>query len=179
MKSFREFFDGPAAIARGVIVCSCLAIPLATIGCHQATPSDTRASDEQKLRALDGQWSRTAGTHDVDAAVAFYADDAMLLPPDEPIVASKAAIRASWTATFDVFAKLSWEIKTIEVAKSGDLAYTTGAWTGALKGPNGSQIPVSGKLVSIWKKQADGQWKCIVDTYNSDAPSTPPPVSNK
>ena len=28
----------------------------------------------------------------------------------------------------------------------------------------------TGKLVEIWKKQADGKWKCIVDTYNSDLP---------
>jgi ketosteroid isomerase-like protein len=25
-----------------------------------------------------------------------------------------------------------------------------------------------GKYVEVWKKQADGKWKCIVDSYSSD-----------
>jgi ketosteroid isomerase-like protein len=37
----------------------------------------------------------------------------------------------------------------------------------------------TGKLVEIWKKQADGKWKCIVDTYNSDLPAAPAPEAKK
>ena len=28
----------------------------------------------------------------------------------------------------------------------------------------------TGKILEVWKKQPDGQWKCIVDAYNSDIP---------
>lgn len=28
----------------------------------------------------------------------------------------------------------------------------------------------TGKILEVWKKQSDGKWKCIVDTYNSDIP---------
>jgi len=30
--------------------------------------------------------------------------------------------------------------------------------------------------VEIWKKQADGKWKCILDTYNSDLPVAASPA---
>jgi len=32
----------------------------------------------------------------------------------------------------------------------------------------GKRITDRGKLVEVWRKQADGSWKCIVDTWNSD-----------
>lgn len=67
---------------------------------------------------------------------------------------------------------ISWEVKTIDVAKSGELAYLTEAWTATAKGPNGVPVPATGKLLEVWKKQTDGQWKCVADTFNSDAPAS-------
>jgi hypothetical protein len=40
----------------------------------------------------------------------------------------------------------------------------------------GRPLPVAwSKINSLesWKKQADGNWKCIVDTWNSDLPAAP------
>jgi ketosteroid isomerase-like protein len=39
-----------------------------------------------------------------------------------------------------------------------------------LKDSKGKAVD-SGKLVEVWKKQPDGKWKCVVDTYNSDLPA--------
>jgi ketosteroid isomerase-like protein len=35
-----------------------------------------------------------------------------------------------------------------------------------------------GKYLAVWKKQADGSWKCVADMFNTDLPpaSAPPPV---
>ena len=38
----------------------------------------------------------------------------------------------------------------------------------------GKPIRDTGKILEIWKKQADGSWKCAVDTWNSDLPAAPP-----
>jgi hypothetical protein len=35
----------------------------------------------------------------------------------------------------------------------------------------GKRTTDRGKIAEIWKKQADGNWKCIVDTWNSDLPA--------
>jgi uncharacterized protein (TIGR02246 family) len=166
-------------VARRFAVATCAAVLLVTTSCNRALPPDTRASDERSIRALDGEWSKAAGAHDLESTLAFYADDAALLPPDEPLAANKAAIRASWAASLNVLETLSWNIRTIEIAKSGDLAYVTGTWAAIAKGPNGTHLPAGGKLVEVWKKQPDGKWKCVVDTYNSDAPPTPAPDPKK
>jgi ketosteroid isomerase-like protein len=31
-----------------------------------------------------------------------------------------------------------------------------------------------GKYVEVWKKQANGAWKAVVDTFNSDMPASAP-----
>jgi ketosteroid isomerase-like protein len=61
----------------------------------------------------------------------------------------------------------------VEVAKSGDLAYSTGTYTDAWKDPQGKLITDKGKIMEVWKKQTDGRWKVVADTYNSDLPAQP------
>jgi hypothetical protein len=70
-----------------------LALLLLASACTQPPP-DTRAADEATIRDADEQWAKTAGTNDVDATVAYYVDDATLLPPNAPMANGKQAIRA-------------------------------------------------------------------------------------
>jgi ketosteroid isomerase-like protein len=56
----------------------------------------------------------------------------------------------------------------VEAAKSGDLAYETGTFEESFKDANGQPVRLVGKYAVVWKKQADGQWKAIVDIFNTD-----------
>lgn len=100
----------------------------------------------------------------------------MLLPPNEPIATDKAAIRKSGAALLGPNTAVSWKVTKVEVAKSGDLGYLYGAYQLAIKNPRGGPgVNDTGKILEIWRKQPDGKWKCIVDTFNSDLPFAPPP----
>ena len=44
---------------------------------------ETQAEDEATIRRLDAAWVKIAALQDPDAWVAFYADDATVLPPNE------------------------------------------------------------------------------------------------
>ena len=151
-----------------------IAISLLASSC--TTAPDTRASDEAAIRALDEQWSATAAKNDIDGTVAFYADDAVLLPPNEPIATDKASIRKSWAGLLGPNTAVSWKVTKVEVAKSGDLGYLYGAYQLTIRNPmGGPALNDKGKMLELWKKQADGKWKCIVDTFNSDIPLPQPP----
>ena len=63
--------------------------------CAPSVTSDIRAADASAIQALDVQWSATAARNDLEGAVAFYADDAVLLPPNAQIAAAFAGIAAS------------------------------------------------------------------------------------
>ena len=132
-------------------------------------------NEEATIRALDDQWSATAAKHDVDGTVAFYADDAVVLAGNAPIATDKQSIRASWAELLAAASDISWKVTKVEVAKSGELGYLYGTYQLTIKDPKGGPPSTDkGKLVEIWKKQADGKWKCIVDTYNSDVPLPSP-----
>ena len=148
--------------------------------CGPSATSDSGVADAAAIQALDEQWSATAAKNDVEGTVAFYADDAVLLPGNAPIARDRKSIRESWAGLLGPNTAVSWKVSKVEVAKSGELGYLYGTYSLAIRDPKGG-APVSdtGKLVEIWKKQADGKWKCIVDTYNSDLPAAPAPDTKK
>jgi len=57
---------------------------------------------------------------------------------------------------------LTWMPEYADIAASGDFGYTTGPWVMSSYGPQ-KRPSIHGYYVSIWKKQADGQWKNAFD----------------
>jgi ketosteroid isomerase-like protein len=55
---------------------------------------------------------------------------------------------------------LTWVPVKAEISLSGDLGYTFGNWELFVKS---SDTTLYGNYVSIWKKQADGSWKYVLD----------------
>src|SRR5712691_9960141 len=95
---------------------------------YATSAADTKAI-EQALRDLDAQWSAAAGGKDLEKTVSFYSEDAIVLPTNAPAATTKEAIRNTWK---DLLASpglsISWKTTKVEVAKSGDIAYTTGTY---------------------------------------------------
>ena len=144
-------------------------VPLSlTLACQRG---DTRASDEATLRKLDDEWSKAAGAKDIEKTVSFYSDDAIVLVPNSPLLKTKEQIRTLWTGMFSIpgFGG-GWKPTKIEIAKSGDLAYITGRYEIQEVDPSGKPLTDTGNYLEIWRKQSDGNWKCVVDTFTSDLP---------
>ena len=140
-----------------------------------ARAADTQSADEQKLRDLDAEWSAAAGTKNVNKTVSYYSEDAVVLPPNAPSATTKEAIRSAWKEMLtSPGAAISWKATSVEVSKSGDLAYVSGTYEDTMNGASGNPIKDQGKYVEIFKKQADGTWKAVVDIWNSDLPVRSP-----
>src|SRR5262249_31911941 len=57
---------------------------------------------------------------------------------------------------------LAWQPAFAGMAASGDMGFTTGPWE--FKGDIKDEKPVGyGHFVTVWKKQADGSWRFVVD----------------
>jgi ketosteroid isomerase-like protein len=150
------------------------------ISCAPSATNDSRAIDASAIQSLDEQWSATAARNDLEGTVAFYADDAVLLPPNAPIATDRKSIRESWAGLLGPNTAVAWKVSKVEVAKSGELGYLYGTYSLSIQDPKGGPpVRDTGKIVEIWKKQEDGKWKCIVDTYNSDLPAAPTPEVKK
>ena len=138
----------------------------------QTAGSDTRAADEATLRNLDAEWSKAAAAKDLEKTASYYTDDALILPPNMPAIQGKQQARAMWQGMFSVpgFGG-GWKATKVEVARSGDLGYVTGAYELSETDASGKPMVDKGKYLEIWKKQADGSWKCVADMFNTDLPS--------
>ncbi len=158
-------------IRASALVLVLLLVALAT-ACQ--TQADTRAADEAALKKLDDEWSRAVGARDVEKTVSFYSDDAVMMPPDIPTLTGKEPIRALWRSMLESPSfSGGWQATKIEVARSGDLAYVSGTYEFNETDAGGRPIADKGKYVEVWKKQADGNWKCVADMFNSDLQTAP------
>ncbi len=133
-------------------------------------PGDQRAA-EDAIRKSDADWVKAAQSKQVDAWLAFYTDDAAVLPPNDKLATGKESIRKPVAEMLGMpGSALTWQPSKVEVAQSGDLGYLYGTYQMSWD-DSGKRATDTGKIVEIWKKQTDGNWKCIVDTWNSDLPA--------
>lgn len=122
------------------------------------------AEAERELRVLSDTFVRHFNAGEAEQLVReFYTEDARLLPPNFPTVSGRAAIGAAFQEFFGGgMSGLVIDAYEIEVAESGDLAYGTGTF--ALARPE----PDRGKFLEVYRRQADGSWRCVVDMFSSD-----------
>ena len=136
---------------------------------HQQEIQQARAADEAAVRAASAAWSQSATAKDLDKAVSFYADDALILPDRAPALKGNESIRKNWAPLLVLPGPgLSWQTDSLDIARSGDLAYETGAYNFVTTDKKGKSTDYKGKYLVIWKKQSDGSWKVAVDTDNRD-----------
>lgn len=152
------------------VVVTILAVALIA-GCSQAPapPTDTRKADEAAITAAGAAFAQAAEAKDLDKCMSFYVDDPVLFVPGAPAVVGTDALRKVWQQFFNVQAlKLETSGLIIDVAGSGDLALERGSYSNTITDAKGKTTTETGKLVLVWKKQADGSWKIAADTNASD-----------
>jgi len=146
--------------------CSIVIATVAAAGCGPA-PFD-RAAEQQKLLQRDAEWAEVASAgKDVDKAASYWADDAVVIPQGQPVVQGKAAIRAFVASSFAIPGfHIHWKSEPPEFSPDGKLAYMRGANEMTVPGPDGNPINLPGRALTVWRKDADGQWRCVADIWN-------------
>lgn len=117
-----------------------------------------------------------------DAFLAFIADDGLLFRPGA--VNGKKWMQEHPVPPSDKNPLLAWQPAFAGMSASGDMGFTTGPWES--KADRSDDKPSGyGHFVTVWKKQADGTWKFVVDLGishpQSGGPQTlwQPPDANK
>jgi len=95
-----------------------------------------------------------------DAFMAFIADDGLLFRPGA--VNGKKWMLEHPVPPSDKKPLLAWQPAFAGMAASGDMGFTTGPWE-AKPDVNDEKPSGYGHFVTVWKKQADGSWKFVVD----------------
>jgi ketosteroid isomerase-like protein len=90
------------------------------------------------------------------------------------MITTKRAIHDEWAAMLVPGTDVSWTETKMEAASSADMVYEAGAYTLNMKDAQGNPVTDKGKVLQVWKKQADGSWKAVADMWSSDLPVTDP-----
>jgi ketosteroid isomerase-like protein len=118
------------------------------------------------------EWSRVAATDSIEKTLSYWADDAIVMSPGQPAIKGKNAIFGMIKGTSKIPGfKISWEPVSASVSRSGDMGYLIEQTKISFTDSTGKLITELNKSVTVWKKDANGSWKNIVDIWNAD--STP------
>jgi uncharacterized protein (TIGR02246 family) len=126
-----------------------------------ADPPDPRKA----IEAANAQFGAAYGRGDARALADMYTEGGQLYPPNEHVVAGRAAIEQFWKAAMDSGAQ-GVQLKTVEVESLGDSAVEAGTYT--LHGKGGTTLE-RGKYLVLWK-WVEGAWKLHRDCWNSNEP---------
>src|SRR5204863_805957 len=152
---------------------SVLILPLVLAGCSQR--GFDPATEQAKLLRRDAEWADLASAgKDVEKIVSYWTDDAVLIFPGQPVLEGKAAIRAYVAESLNTPGfRIHWVSEKPVFSSDGKLAYMRGKNEVTAPGPNGAPTTVHLRGISIWRLDADGRWRCVVDISNEEPPAAP------
>ena len=127
------------------------------------------SSERERLLERDAEWSALASEgRDVEAILSFWTDDAVVFVPGLPPVSGKDALREYVLNSLNIPGfNISWKSTNVHVSADGSLAYMFGQNKVTMSGPDGAPFTSEGRAVTIWRFEADGEWRCAVDIWNS------------
>ena len=151
------------------------------MGCNQASndeTSDLKADNSQdattktdpaklkeEIQAVETAFANADNARDAKAVSAFYADDAVALDNNQPMVVGHAAIEKSVETYLAKRPKgETTAYETIDVFGCDNYATEVGKIT---RKDAGGKTVYTGKYMAIWEKR-DGKWICIRDITNDD-----------
>lgn len=142
------------------------------VGC-QPTPTETLTDPTGKpdlaqvraeIQALETEFGTAITRHDLDALLEYYADDAISLANDTPMLVGKAVIGDHYQKNVMGDGK-TLAYQTIDVFTEGDMVVETGSYTNT---DATGQIS-AGKYMALYEKR-NGHYVCIREIYNNDQP---------
>jgi ketosteroid isomerase-like protein len=143
-------------------------LALFAAGC---APSFDAAAESSKLAQRDADWSSVSFEgNDIERIVSYWSDDARLLQPGLPPIEGKTAIRAFVTASLKIPGfKIHWVSEKPVLSPDGKMGYVLSKVETTAPGANGTLESTHGRSVTVWRRDGDGTWRCVVDISN-DAP---------
>jgi len=130
-----------------------LAVALAAL--PHGAGAESNAELQAQVRERERAFAKTMADRDHAAFVSFLADETVFF--GKAPLRGKKAVADAWKGFYDgLKAPFSWEPDAVEVLDSGRL----GLSSGPVHDPEGKRV---GTFNSVWRREADGQWRIVFD----------------
>lgn len=115
-------------------------------------------------------------TDDAEALFGFVAEDVVLMPPAEPAVHGKTAMRDWYAGLLSVYRTTLLVLSEPEVFVTEAWAVELGSYEWGLRPVAGGDAVVDrGNYMQIWKQQPGGAWSFAREIWNSSTPASQAP----
>jgi ketosteroid isomerase-like protein len=123
-------------------------------------------SDVQAIEDTYRAWVQASNDRDILKWSSFLADDPYFLPADVPPLIGKEAVLAYYEKAFaDPEFALDCEQLEVEVADSGDMAWSRGVCHATFSLSDGSPGKGTSRWLKVWTKTPDGSWKGRINAW--------------
>ncbi len=133
-------------------------------GCKESSPANLEKW-RQEVIDTENQFSEMAQSAGIEEAfLHFAAKDAVIMRSNK-VYEGKSALQEYFNniPTSDNKVSLIWSPDFVDVANSGDLAYTYGNYTYSVTDTLGQVSESKGIFHTVWKRQKNGEWKFVWD----------------
>lgn len=125
-------------------------------------------ADEITIREVGHTWQQSLNQRNLEAVTSLYTEDAILLPPNAPVMTGQEAIRTSYREAFQLpnFSLTRIPIH-FQVSQSRDLAVEFGLWNIGFDTLDAERFQDSGKYLWVLVK-VDRDWKIAIEMFSSN-----------
>ena len=120
-----------------------------------------------ELGQMNRDFAAALNAKDAKAAAAAYTEDAVLIPPGEPLVRGRAAIEKYWAGAIELSGIRDVSAESMDALSSGSLGYETGSFVLTVNGPDGEAVIDRGRYIELLRLQPDGQWLSTHGIWNA------------
>lgn len=137
--------------------------------CSTATPGEEFGmKDQAAIRERSEAFTKAFNTKDATPLLAVYTENATFMPPNQPVLRGKDAMKMFYDDLFKAGAS-NLKLDVAEVSGHGPLAYQSGSYEMDLKPAGGPTDHDRGKYLFIARKM-NGTWRYEYMVWNSDLP---------
>ena len=108
---------------------------------------------------------------DVNMIVEMFAEDAVIMPPNDTTLYGKDEIRSWWEDYFSFFRVASIVQTEREITVEGNQAFERESFSATIiPKESGARILDDIRSLSVWRREPDGNWKISHQIWNSTKP---------
>ena len=146
-----------------------LLVALTLAGCSGRDASDQAevSASKVELGQMNRDFAAALNAKDAQAAAALYTEDAVLIPPGEPLVRGREAIEEYWRGAIESGGVRDVSVETMDALSSGSLGYETGSFILTANGPDGEAVIDRGRYIELLRREPDGRWLSTHGIWNA------------
>ena len=146
-------------------------VSLAAAGCSTAKSGEEFGmKDQQQIRERADAFVKAFNEKDVAQVLANYAENSTFMPPNQPVIRGKDALKTFYDDLLKSGAT-NLKLSVTEVSGHGPLAYQSGSYEMDMKPASGSTTHDRGKYLFVLRRLAD-TWRYEYTLWNSDLPAS-------